>query len=161
MAVWTEEEALRQVRSWKQAGKQVVFTNGCFDLLHRGHVEYLEAARQEGDVLIVGLNSDASVRQLKGPHRPIQSESDRAYILDHLQAVTGVVIFNEGTPARLIERLEPDVLVKGADYEVDEIAGSRAVLGRGGRVVTIPFQSQRSTTELIQRIYQGARKILD
>lgn len=161
MAVWTEEEALRQVRSWKQAGKQVVFTNGCFDLLHRGHVEYLEAARQEGDVLIVGLNSDASVQQLKGPPRPIQGESDRAYILDHLRAVTGVVIFSEATPARLIESLEPDVLVKGADYMVEEIAGSQAVLQRGGRVVTIPFQSQRSTSDLIQRIYEGMRKILD
>ncbi len=161
MAVWTEEEALRQVRSWKQAGKRVVFTNGCFDLLHRGHVEYLDAARWEGDVLIVGLNSDASVQRLKGPPRPIQSERDRAFILDHLRAVEGVVIFEEDTPANLIERLEPDVLVKGADYEVEEIAGSRAILERGGRVVTIPFQSQRSTTELIQRIYQATRKILD
>jgi rfaE bifunctional protein nucleotidyltransferase chain/domain len=161
MAIWTEEEAIHQVRTWKQAGKRVVFTNGCFDLLHRGHVEYLEAARHEGDVLIIGLNSDASVKRLKGPPRPFQSESDRAYILDHLKAVTGVVIFEEETPARLIERLEPDVLVKGADYEVKEIAGSQAVLKQGGRVVTIPFQSQRSTTELIQRIYRGVRKILD
>jgi D-beta-D-heptose 7-phosphate kinase/D-beta-D-heptose 1-phosphate adenosyltransferase len=130
----------------------IVFTNGCFDLLHRGHVEYLAAARQLGDVLVVGLNSDASVRRLKGPDRPINPEGDRAAVLDALRAVDFVTIFEEDTPAALIEAVQPDVLVKGADYTEDRIVGADIVRRRGGRVVIVPLLGGRSTSGLIARI---------
>lgn len=129
-----------------------MFTNGCFDLLHRGHVEYLAAARQLGDVLVVGLNSDASVRRLKGPDRPINPEGDRAAVLDALRAVDFVTIFEEDTPAALIEAVQPDVLVKGADYTEDRIVGADIVRRRGGRVVIVPLLGGRSTSGLIARI---------
>jgi D-beta-D-heptose 7-phosphate kinase/D-beta-D-heptose 1-phosphate adenosyltransferase len=130
----------------------IVFTNGCFDLLHRGHVEYLAAARQLGDVLVVGLNSDASVRRLKGPDRPINPEGDRAAVLDALRAVDFVTIFEEDTPAALIEAVQPNVLVKGADYTEDRIVGADIVRRRGGRVVIVPLLGGRSTSGLIARI---------
>jgi D-beta-D-heptose 7-phosphate kinase/D-beta-D-heptose 1-phosphate adenosyltransferase len=130
----------------------IVFTNGCFDILHRGHVEYLAAARQLGDVLVVGLNSDASVRRLKGPDRPINPEGDRAAVLDALRAVDFVTIFEEDTPAALIEAVQPDVLVKGADYTEDRIVGADIVRRRGGRVVIVPLLGGRSTSGLIARI---------
>jgi D-beta-D-heptose 7-phosphate kinase/D-beta-D-heptose 1-phosphate adenosyltransferase len=130
----------------------IVFTNGCFDILHRGHVEYLAAARQLGDVLVVGLNSDASVRRLKGPDRPINPEGDRAAVLDALRAVVFVTIFEEDTPAALIEAVQPDVLVKGADYTEDRIVGADIVRQRGGRVVIVPLLGGRSTSGLIARI---------
>jgi D-beta-D-heptose 7-phosphate kinase/D-beta-D-heptose 1-phosphate adenosyltransferase len=130
----------------------IVFTNGCFDILHRGHVEYLAAARQLGDVLVVGLNSDASVRRLKGPDRPINPEGDRAAVLDALRAVDFVTIFEEDTPAALIEAVQPDVLVKGADYTEDRIVGADIVRQRGGRVVIVPLLGGRSTSGLIARI---------
>lgn len=145
-------ELLRELAPRRAAGMTIVFTNGCFDILHRGHVEYLAAARQLGDVLVVGLNSDASVRRLKGPDRPINPEGDRAAVLDALRAVDFVTIFEEDTPAALIEAVQPDVLVKGADYTEDRIVGADIVRQRGGRVVIVPLLGGRSTSGLIARI---------
>ena len=130
----------------------VVFTNGCFDILHRGHVEYLDAARRLGDVLVVGLNSDASVRRLKGPERPVNPLEDRALVLAGLAAVDVVTVFDEDTPHALISRLLPDVLVKGGDYRIETIVGAPEVIAAGGRVVVAPLVPGRSTTSLIARL---------
>jgi len=130
----------------------VVFTNGCFDLLHRGHVAYLDAARRLGDVLIVALNTDASVRRLKGEGRPITGESDRAWVIAGLEAVDAVTLFDEETPLELITALLPDILVKGGDYTADSVVGGREVEGAGGRVEIIPFVTGRSTSDIIHRI---------
>ena len=144
----TREAAVR----WRRrAAGAVVFTNGVFDLLHRGHVAYLAAARREGAALIVGVNSDASVRRLKGPGRPLVAEKDRAYVLAGLAAVDAVVLFDEDTPRELIAALEPDVLVKGADYAPEAIVGADLVTARGGRVVRVPLEEGVSTTTLIAR----------
>jgi rfaE bifunctional protein nucleotidyltransferase chain/domain len=140
----------------RATGARVVFTNGCFDLLHPGHVRYLEAARGLGDVLVVGLNDDDSVRRLKGPGRPILGLPERAEVLAALAAVDHVVAFAEDTPLRLIEILAPDVLVKGADWGPEEIVGSDVVRRRGGRVERIELVPGMSTTELIRRIRVGA-----
>jgi rfaE bifunctional protein nucleotidyltransferase chain/domain len=130
----------------------VVFTNGVFDILHRGHVSYLCAARAEGSVLVVGLNSDSSARSLgKGPERPVNTAADRAFVLAALECVDAVVEFSEPTPLELIRLLEPDVLAKGADYEIDAIVGAAFVTSRGGRVVRIPLASGYSTTAIIER----------
>ena len=134
----------------------VVFTNGVFDVLHRGHVALLVAARAEGVALVVGLNSDASVRRIKGPDRPLNGERDRAYVLGALACVDAVVLFDDDTPARLVAALEPDVLVKGADYAPHEIVGADVVTARGGRVVRIPLEPGYSTTGLIARMKGGA-----
>jgi D-beta-D-heptose 7-phosphate kinase/D-beta-D-heptose 1-phosphate adenosyltransferase len=151
-----------RVLSWDEAaaerarlageGKRVVFTNGVFDLLHRGHVELLEQARALGDALFLGLNSDASTRRLKGERRPLVPQADRAAVLAALAAVDAVVIFDEDTPAALVERLRPDVLVKGADYAADEIAGRETVEACGGRVVRLPLVAGRSTSSFIEEI---------
>jgi rfaE bifunctional protein nucleotidyltransferase chain/domain len=144
----TREAAVR----WRRrAAGAVVFTNGVFDLLHRGHVAYLVAARREGAALIVGVNTDASVRRLKGPGRPLVPEKDRAYVLAGLAAVDAVVLFDEDTPRDLIAALEPDVLVKGADYAPEAIVGADLVTARGGRVVRVPLEEGVSTTTLIAR----------
>jgi rfaE bifunctional protein nucleotidyltransferase chain/domain len=129
----------------------VVFTNGCFDLLHRGHVEYLAAARARGDALVVGLNTDASVRRLKGPGRPVNEQEDRAVVLASLAAVDAVVLFGEDTPLRVIEALLPDVLVKGGDYRAEEVVGGPAVRAAGGEVVIEPLVPGRSTTSILER----------
>lgn len=135
----------------------VVFTNGCFDLLHLGHVIYLERARALGDALVVGLNTDASVRRLeKGSGRPFVSEHDRARVLAGLEAVDAVCLFDEDTPAELIAALVPDVLVKGADYALDEVVGRATVEAAGGRVELVELVEGRSTTELVRRIQEGA-----
>lgn len=131
---------------------RVVFTNGCFDLLHRGHVEYLFAARALGDCLVVGLNTDASVRRLKGPERPLVAESDRAVVIAALECVDAVTLFDEDTPRELIAALLPDVLVKGGDYTLDRIVGREEVEAAGGEVRVLPFLDGRSTTSLIHRI---------
>lgn len=131
---------------------RVVFTNGCFDILHRGHVEYLAAARELGDALVVGLNSDASVRRLKGPGRPVNPTQDRAAVLAALSVVDAVAVFDDDTPLRLIEALLPDVLVKGGDYSRETIVGAAEVEGAGGRVVVVPLVEGRSTTGIIERI---------
>ena len=132
----------------------VVFTNGVFDLLHRGHVEYLYAARALGDALVIGLNSDASVRRLKGPARPVNAQADRAIVLAGLGCVDAVTIFDEDTPAELIGMLVPDVLVKGGDYSPDQVAGRDTVEAAGGRVVIIPFVAGHSTTSMLQRMQE-------
>jgi len=143
-------------RLQKKRGRAVVFTNGCFDLLHAGHVALLEAARRQGDFLVVGVNTDASVRRLKGAGRPIVPLKERMEVLSALRSVDCIVPFAEPTPARLIIRLRPDVLVKGSDYRVPEIVGHDAVLSRGGRVVTVPLRRGRSTTNLIRRALRAA-----
>lgn len=132
--------------------KVVVFTNGCFDIIHRGHVEYLEEASKHGDVLIVGINSDQSTNRLKGKGRPIIPEEDRAYILASLSSIDYVCIFDEDTPFELIKIVKPDVLVKGADYNLNEIVGRDFVEQYGGKVLTIPLVPERSTTEIIHKM---------
>jgi D-beta-D-heptose 7-phosphate kinase/D-beta-D-heptose 1-phosphate adenosyltransferase len=132
--------------------ESIVFTNGCFDILHRGHVEYLTHARSLGDRLIVGLNTDASVTRLKGPGRPVVEQDDRAYVMAALACVDAVTLFDEDTPAVLIGALLPDVLVKGGDYAPDQVIGREVVESHGGRLVLIPFISGRSTTALLQRV---------
>jgi D-beta-D-heptose 7-phosphate kinase/D-beta-D-heptose 1-phosphate adenosyltransferase len=138
----------------KKEHKKVVFTNGVFDLLHRGHVEYLQKARQLGDMLIIGLNSDASVHAIKGPKRPIVSQEDRATVLAALACVDHIVYFDEDTPAELIEAILPDILVKGADYSIEQIVGAEAVLKNGGQVIPIDLTPGRSTSELIRKIVE-------
>jgi D-beta-D-heptose 7-phosphate kinase/D-beta-D-heptose 1-phosphate adenosyltransferase len=135
--------------------RHIVFTNGCFDLLHPGHIRGFEMARQMGDALIVGLNSDSSVRQLKGPTRPVIPEQERAEILCALEAVDGVIIFNELTPREVISRLLPDVLVKGGDWPGDQIVGREEVEAAGGRVVSIPIVPGYSTSTILQKIREG------
>ncbi len=141
----------------RRTGRTTVFTNGCFDILHAGHVTYLEEARRLGDCLVVGLNSDASIQRLKGPCRPVNPETDRARVLAGLGCVDAVVLFGEDTPLELIKTLGPDVLVKGADWEEGEIAGGAEVRAAGGRVVTIPLVAGRSTTGIIERIRNAGR----
>jgi D-beta-D-heptose 7-phosphate kinase/D-beta-D-heptose 1-phosphate adenosyltransferase len=144
------------VRSLQRAGKRVVFTNGCFDLLHVGHVRYLQSARELGDALVVGVNADASVRHLKGEGRPINPARERAEVLAALACVDFVTIFNAATPLRLIRAVGPDVLVKGGDWPLEEIVGREDVEARGGTVLTIPFVKRRSTTALVDRIRGAA-----
>jgi len=136
----------------KTLAGRVVFTNGVFDLLHPGHVDVLVAARGLGDALIVGLNTDASVRRLKGPDRPVRSEAERAYVLAALEAVDAVVLFDEDTPLDLVIALEPDVIAKGGDYTVDTIVGAREVKARGGEAVVIPLTPGQSTTSIIEKL---------
>jgi rfaE bifunctional protein nucleotidyltransferase chain/domain len=140
------------VRSARAAGKRIVFTNGVFDILHPGHVRYLQAARAYGDVLIVGLNSDASVRRNKGPARPINPEAERAEVLEALACVDAVSVFDEDTPADIICRVQPDVLVKGADWPADQIVGRDIVEARGGRVILEAVEQGYSTSALIERV---------
>ena len=143
-------------RQRRALGERVVFTNGCFDLLHRGHTRLLQQARALGDLLIVGLNSDASVRLLKGPLRPVLSQDERAELLSALTSVDYVVIFEEPDPSCVIEALEPDVLVKGADWAKEEVVGLETVERRGGRVVTIPLVEGSSTSSIMRRIMEMA-----
>lgn len=131
--------------------KRVVFTNGCFDILHAGHVTYLREAKKLGDILIIGLNSDDSVRRLKGASRPVNEQQDRAYVLDALSSVDYVCVFEEDTPLELIEKLIPDVLVKGGDYRVEEIVGADIVSKNGGETIVLPFVKGKSTTSIIER----------
>jgi rfaE bifunctional protein nucleotidyltransferase chain/domain len=138
----------------RRSGKRVVFTNGVFDILHPGHVRYLKAARQEGDALIVGVNSDRSVRAIKGPARPITPELERAEILAALECVDAAIVFDQDTPADIIIALQPDVLVKGADWAADAIVGRDTVEARGGRVVRMPIEQGWSTTNIVDRAGQ-------
>lgn len=135
-------------------GKKIVFTNGCFDILHRGHVTYLSEARKLGDLLVVGLNSDASVHRLKGPERPINKELDRQYVLSQLKAVDFVEIFTEDTPLNLILKVKPKVLVKGGDWKIDQIVGAKEVIADGGDVFSLNFVDGYSTTNIIQKIQE-------
>lgn len=150
--VYSLSDLTVQRKLWKEEHETVVFTNGVFDLLHRGHVEYLSEAKKLGSVLIVGMNTDASVRTIKGPLRPIVQEDDRAFVLSQLACVDAVCLFNEETPLNLISALVPDVLVKGADYSVDAIVGKDVVEHAGGKVTTIPFVPEKSTTNIVEII---------
>jgi D-beta-D-heptose 7-phosphate kinase/D-beta-D-heptose 1-phosphate adenosyltransferase len=141
----------------KRAGKRLVFTNGCFDLLHAGHVRYLSEARALGDALVVGLNSDRSVRRLKGEGRPILNEQERAEVIAALEAVDYVIIFDEETPHELIAALLPDVLVKGGDWPLDQIVGRDEVEAAGGRVLSLPYVEGSSTSDIIERIRNRSR----
>lgn len=141
------EEFLKQT-----IDKKVVFTNGCFDILHRGHVSYLNEAKAQGDILVLGLNSDASVKRLKGETRPVNSEQDRKFVLENLKAMDYVFIFEEDTPYNLIEKIQPDVLVKGGDWAVEDIVGSDIVLKKGGEVRSLNFIDGFSTTNTIEKI---------
>lgn len=152
MPVVARDEAATAARSLQDRGGKVVFTNGVFDLLHPGHVRYLEAARAEGDLLIVGVNSDRSVNAIKGPARPILPEGERAEVLAALAAVDLVVIFDEDTPDEIIRALQPDVLVKGADWAHDRIVGRNVVEARGGRVVRIEIVQGHSTSRIVEKI---------
>jgi D-beta-D-heptose 7-phosphate kinase/D-beta-D-heptose 1-phosphate adenosyltransferase len=140
-----------QVEAYKKSNKKIVFTNGCFDLLHIGHVTYLEEAKKLGDVLIVGINTDASVRVLKGPTRPIQNENDRSEILAALKAVDHTILFSEDTPLNLIKKIKPDVLVKGGDWKIEQIVGSDFVMSYGGQVKSLNFVNGKSTTAIIEK----------
>jgi len=137
---------------WRFRGEKIVFTNGCFDILHPGHIEYLSKAADLGDVLIIGLNSDESVRRLKGENRPVNSETARAQVLASLRFVTAVVLFGEDTPYELIRTVQPDVLVKGGDYTAEEIVGNDIVTASGGQVVILGFLPGYSTSHLIRKI---------
>jgi len=136
----------------KRQGRKIVFTNGCFDVLHFGHVHYLLQAKELGDILVIGLNSDDSVRRLKGPTRPINGEKERAFVLAALACVDYVVVFDEDTPKKLIETVRPDVLVKGGDYTLDNIVGADFVTQNGGTVTTIPFVEGFSSTRIIEKL---------
>jgi D-beta-D-heptose 7-phosphate kinase/D-beta-D-heptose 1-phosphate adenosyltransferase len=146
------EHAHLIVKGWRGNGRRVVFTNGVFDILHPGHLRYLQAARAEGDALIVAVNSDRSVRANKGTSRPVNPEQERAEVLAALACVDAVVIFDEETPAEIIRRLEPDVLVKGADWPADQIVGRDTVEARGGRVVRVAVEEGFSTSAIIARV---------
>ncbi len=141
----------------KTQGKKIVFTNGCFDILHYGHVKYLEAAKSKADILVVAINSDSSVKKIKGKFRPINQQSDRAKVLAALEAVDYVTIFNEPTPLKAIRALGPDVLVKGSDWKKTDIVGAAFVASYGGKVETIPFVGNYSTTAILKKIANRSR----
>ncbi|MBL7759596.1 MAG: D-glycero-beta-D-manno-heptose 1-phosphate adenylyltransferase [Sediminibacterium sp.] len=142
----------RQVAAWRVNGKTIAFTNGCFDILHEGHIFSLNQAAKEADFLIIGVNSDASVKKLKGPDRPVNNEKSRSLILSNLEVVDAVIIFDEDTPLQLILALMPDVIVKGGDYTIEQIVGAKEVMANGGRVVINPIVEGFSTTGIIQQI---------
>jgi D-beta-D-heptose 7-phosphate kinase/D-beta-D-heptose 1-phosphate adenosyltransferase len=148
----TIEQAIAQVHAWKTTGKTFSFTNGCFDILHPGHLFSLAQAAKEADFLVVGLNSDKSVQTLKGPTRPINNTQSRAIVLANLLVVDMVVIFEEETPLNLIKTLLPDVMVKGGDYTIDQIVGAKEVIANGGKVIINPIVAGFSTTQLIEKI---------
>ena len=151
----TRADLVRIRKELKREGKKVVFTNGCFDIVHRGHIEYLTKAKALGDVLLVGMNTDASVKRLKGTKRPIVCQDDRAFVLAAFRVVDYVCLFNEDTPYDLIKAVVPDVLVKGSDWTLDSIVGKDIVEAAGGTVQTIDFVPNRSTTDIIKKIADG------
>ncbi|RAU84203.1 D-glycero-beta-D-manno-heptose 1-phosphate adenylyltransferase [Pontibacter arcticus] len=142
----------QQLNVWRGQGCKIVFTNGCFDILHLGHVDYLEKARQLGDKLILGLNTDASISRIKGPSRPLQDEMSRARVMASLLFVDAIVLFNEDTPLELIKAVQPDILVKGDDYSVENIVGQDIVTAKGGEVKTVPLVKGYSTTNIVKKI---------
>ena len=148
----TDRLTLDVVATHRLAGRRIVFTNGCFDIIHRGHVEYLRQARALGDVLVVGLNSDESVRRLKGPDRPVNPAEDRAAVLSALRSVDHVVVFEEDTPVRLVDLIRPDVYVKGGDYTIDRLPEAPVVHAYGGEVRILPYVPGRSTTQTLDRM---------
>lgn len=148
-------EAKNQIDAWKEAGEIIVFTNGCFDILHKGHVSYLLEASKKGDKLVVGLNSDSSVkRQNKSPNRPLQDESSRSYVMASLYFVDAVILFEEDTPFKLIMDIKPNILIKGADYKIEDIVGGKETLAWGGEVITIPLIEGYSTSAIERKILE-------
>jgi len=162
--ILSRKELKERVAALKREKKRIIFTNGCFDILHIGHVKYLEQAKELGDILVLGLNSDLSVRSIKGPLRPVVPEDERAYLLASLEVVDYVTIFDEDTPLALIEYVEPDILVKGGDWSQDAVVGRESVEKRGGRVVIVPqfsgtgAEHPASTTSVIDRILDAYKK---
>ncbi len=154
MSVLSLQEALKVRQTFREEKKKVVFTNGVFDIIHAGHVDYLKKARETGDTLIVGMNSDASVKRIKGENRPVVPEEQRAFVLSNLKPVDFVVVFSEDTPLKLIENIIPDVLVKGGDWSLDKIVGREVVLENGGEVKTIEFVNFQSTSGIIDTILE-------
>jgi D-beta-D-heptose 7-phosphate kinase/D-beta-D-heptose 1-phosphate adenosyltransferase len=150
--IYSREELVKAIYRWRFLGKTISFTNGCFDILHAGHVASLSEAAKEGDVLIVGLNTDASTRRLKGNERPVNNENSRALLLASLEIVDAVSLFEEDTPLELIKAIVPDVIVKGGDYTIDQMIGAKEVMENGGRVVINPLVQGFSTTGIIQKI---------
>ena len=158
--ILTNEGFEQRIAQWKKQNLKIVFTNGCFDLLHLGHVDYLAKAKDLGDRLIIGVNTDASVRRLKGEFRPLQDENSRLHLLAALEVVDAVVLFDEDTPYELIKQVQPDVLVKGADYKPESIVGYDIVTSRGGKVETIEYLEGYSTTSIEQRILKSREQTL-
>lgn len=148
--LFQHEDYMQSISNWKEKGNKIVFTNGCFDILHAGHIEYLNEASKLGDKLIVGLNSDSSVKQLKGETRPINGELDRGKVLSGLRMVDLIIIFSDVTPIKLIDKIDPDYLVKGGDYEVSEIVGADLVKSRGKHVRVMPEKAGYSTSRIIK-----------
>ena len=154
--VVSQDQALKELKAWREKNKKIVFTNGCFDIIHPGHIDYLSQARDLGGILVLGLNTDQSVRRLnKGSNRPINDERSRAYVLAGLASVDLIVFFDEETPYNLIKLLQPNVLVKGNDYEVEKIIGFDILKENGGDVITITFLEGYSTSSLIKKIIEG------
>ncbi|MCL4540248.1 MAG: D-glycero-beta-D-manno-heptose 1-phosphate adenylyltransferase [Bacteroidetes bacterium] len=152
--IFTREELAPILRTQQNNGKKIVFTNGVFDIVHIGHVDYLRRAKELGDILVVAINADESVRRIKGPKRPIVGEADRSFVVANLKSVDYVCIFNEDTPYETIKLLQPDVLVKGADWKVEDVVGRDIVEVRGGKVVTMKYLDGKSTTNIIKRIIE-------
>lgn len=152
--IYSLDELVQIRKRLKREDKKVVFTNGCFDILHAGHVDYIEKAKEMGDVLIVGLNSDSSVKRIKGEKRPIVPENERAFIIASLKSVDFVILFSDDTPYELIAALEPDILVKGDDWDIENVVGKDIVEGNGGEVKTIKFVNFQSTTNIIKTIQE-------
>jgi len=150
--IFSLSQLQEQVQQWRDQGSKIVFTNGCFDLLHLGHVDYLEKAKQLGDKLVLGLNTDASISRIKGPSRPLQDEMSRARIMASLLFIDAVVLFDDDTPLELIKAVQPDILVKGDDYAVTQIVGHEVVTARGGEVKTVPLVKGYSTTNIVNKI---------
>ena len=150
--IFSLDNLKNQVNAWKQAGKKIVFTNGCFDIIHRGHIEVLAQTAYLGDRLIIGLNSDSSIQKLKGEDRPIMTENSRAILLAALSFVDAVILFPEDTPINLISTLLPEILAKGGDYEIETIVGQEIVQNNGGKVILVPFVEGFSSTTIIDKI---------
>lgn len=142
----------QQLSIWRFLNKKLVFTNGCFDIIHFGHIDYLSKAKDLGDILLIGLNTDNSVKRLKGNNRPIKNQQERAVLLASLQFVDGIILFNEDTPYNLIKKIKPDILVKGSDYKKEEIVGADIIKNTGGEIITIDFLEGYSTTSILDKI---------
>ena len=153
--ILTHDQLQRKAAQWKMLSKTIVFTNGCFDILHAGHIASLNSAAQLADVLVVAVNSDASIKGLKGKNRPVNDENARALLLASLAMVDAVIVFSEPTPIKIIQAIRPDVLVKGGDYKVDDIAGAKEVIGWGGQVNINPIVEGYSTTAIIEKLQKG------
>lgn len=142
----------QQLAIWRFLNKKIVFTNGCFDIIHLGHIDYLSKAKDLGDILLIGLNTDDSVKRLKGNNRPIKNQRERAVLLASLRFVDGIILFNEDTPYDLIKKIEPDILIKGSDYKKEEIVGADIIKNTGGEIITIDFLEGYSTTSILNKI---------